>query len=142
MLAATMTLVETKKIGLFPIDAAWTDQSEILEPTVRKIKIHRPPLWHKRTQKEHPPLNQDHVLEYAKESLTMDLLLLEFKNAMREDDGDWVLWCWKYFLYFRETGHMNYLELTKPVATTIYFHLGTQNNYVKWNWLIYTVHLG
>ena len=34
---------------------------------------------------------QDNVIEYAKETLTMGRLLLEFKDAVREGDGDRVL---------------------------------------------------
>ena len=32
----------------------------------------------------------NHVLEYAKKTLTMGLMLLEFKNAVREGDGERV----------------------------------------------------
>ena len=39
----------------------------------------------------------DHVLEYTKETLSLGLLLLEFKDAIREGDGSRVLRCWKYF---------------------------------------------
>ena len=47
----------------------------------------------------------DHVIEYAKETLSLGLLLLEFKDAIREGDGSRVLRCWKYFLpLFKATG--------------------------------------
>ena len=39
------------------------------------------------------PKCHDNVFEYAKETLTMGLLLLEFKDAVREGDGDRVLRC-------------------------------------------------
>ena len=39
----------------------------------------------------------------------MGLLLLEFKDSIREGDGHRVLWCWKYFLLiFRAMQHKNY----------------------------------
>jgi L1 cell adhesion molecule like protein len=62
-------------------------------------------------QAGHTPSSQnpDHVLEYAKETLSLGLLYLEFKDAIREGDGERVLRCWKYFwLFFRATGHTNY----------------------------------
>ena len=54
-------------------------------------------------------LSNDGVLEYAKETLSLGLMLLEFKDAIREGDGSRVLQCWKYFLlFFRATQHKNY----------------------------------
>ena len=51
----------------------------------------------------------DSVQEYAKETLSLGLLLLEFKDGIREGDGNRVLRCWKYFLlFFRATKHKNY----------------------------------
>eukprot|EP00731_Ephydatia_muelleri_P020858 Em0013g585a len=48
-------------------------------------------------------------MEYAKETLSLGLLLLEFKDGIREGDGNRVLRCWKYFLlFFRATKHKNY----------------------------------
>ena len=39
----------------------------------------------------------------------MGLMYLEFKDAVREGDGDRVLQCWKFlFLFFRVSGHTNY----------------------------------
>lgn len=51
----------------------------------------------------------DAMLEYAKETLSLGLLLQEFKDAIREGDGSRVLRCWKYFLLlFRASQHKNY----------------------------------
>ena len=51
----------------------------------------------------------DHILEYAKETLSLGLLFLEFKDAVKEGDGTRVLRCWKYFLLlFHASGHSNY----------------------------------
>ena len=47
----------------------------------------------------------DHVLEYARKTLTLEMLFLEFKDSIREGDGNRVLRCW--FL-FRASGHVNY----------------------------------
>ena len=37
----------------------------------------------------------DHVFEYAKETLSLGMLMLEFKDAIKEGDGKRVLRCWK-----------------------------------------------
>lgn len=51
----------------------------------------------------------DHVLEYAKETMSLGMLMLEFKDAIMEGDDNRVLHCWRYFfLLLRATGHKNY----------------------------------
>lgn len=53
----------------------------------------------------------DGVLNYASAVLNDGLLLLEFKDAIREGDGKRILRCWKaMILYFRYAGHTNYLS--------------------------------
>ena len=48
-------------------------------------------------------------MEYARETLSLGLLFLEFKDAVKEGDGTRVLRCWKYFLLlFHASGHTNY----------------------------------
>ena len=47
--------------------------------------------------------------EYACEVLTLGLLIFNFKDAVREGDGDQILLIWKYMLLlFRATGRKNY----------------------------------
>eukprot|EP00731_Ephydatia_muelleri_P025731 Em0017g814a len=48
----------------------------------------------------------NYVMEYAKETLSLGLLLLEFNDAIREGDGCRVLRCWKFL--FRAAGDKNY----------------------------------
>ena len=49
------------------------------------------------------------VYTYACEALTLGLLLQEFKDAIREGDGNRVMTVWKYFfLLFKSTGRKNY----------------------------------
>ena len=51
----------------------------------------------------------DGVLNYAPAVLNDGLLLLEFKDAIREGDGIRILWCWKVLLmYYRMANHTNY----------------------------------
>ena len=56
-----------------------------------------------------PDASTGTVLEYSREMLSLGLLLLEFKDAVREGDGDRDLLVWKYFmLLFKATGRKNY----------------------------------
>ena len=49
------------------------------------------------------------VYDYTCEVISLGLLYLNFKDAVREGDGGRVLLMWKYFLLvFRATGHTNY----------------------------------
>ena len=55
----------------------------------------------------------DHVLEYAKETMSLGLLLLELKDAIREGDGTRILRCWKYFCIY----------ILSYIKTTVLRHL-------------------
>ena len=48
------------------------------------------------------PKNLDHVLEYAKETLTMGLVFLQFKDTIGHSDSDRILQCWKFLFLFSE----------------------------------------
>ena len=49
------------------------------------------------------------VCEHTREVLSLGLLYLDFKGAVREGDGDRVLLVWKYFfLLFKASGRKNY----------------------------------
>ncbi len=49
------------------------------------------------------------VYDYSCELLTLGLLYLNFKDAVREGDGERVMTTWKYFmLIFKATGRKNY----------------------------------
>lgn len=51
----------------------------------------------------------DVILNYASAVLNDGLLLLEFKDAIREGDGNRILQCWKVLLmYYRSANHTNY----------------------------------
>ena len=51
----------------------------------------------------------DGVHGYAKDTLTLRLLLMEFTDAVREGDGERILKCWKFLLpLFKSSGHTNY----------------------------------
>ncbi len=51
----------------------------------------------------------DGVFEYARAVLNDGLLLMEFRDAIKEGDGDRIMRCWKFMLpYFHATGHTKY----------------------------------
>ena len=58
---------------------------------------------------ESAQLPADSVYAYSCETLSLGLLFLEFKDGIREGDGDRVLRVWKYLLLiFRASGRKNY----------------------------------
>lgn len=53
--------------------------------------------------------DDDHVCAYAKEVLSLGLLFVEFKDAIREGDGEQIIRCWRYFLLlFKSADRKNY----------------------------------
>jgi len=51
----------------------------------------------------------DHIWEYAVETISLGLLYIIFRDAIREGDGYRVKTCWKYFIpIFKATGRRNY----------------------------------
>ena len=51
----------------------------------------------------------DLVLEYARETLTLGLFLMEFIDAIREGDGHRIIRCWRFFLLlFKASNRKNY----------------------------------
>jgi L1 cell adhesion molecule like protein len=53
--------------------------------------------------------DDDRVRAYAKEVLSLGLLLMEFTDAVREGDGERIIRCWKYFLLlFKSSERTNY----------------------------------
>ena len=66
----------------------------------------------------------DGVLAYAKEVLSLALLWAEFEDAIREGDGLRVIRCWKFFLpIFKVTNHKNYA-------------IGALNMLIQYNFLL------
>ena len=83
--------------NMFPSD---TEKSEVLQVAVKNMLSDFVDLsFPVRTKKRSYPM--DYVHEYGKDALTMGLLYLELKDAIREGDGERVLRCWKLmFLCF------------------------------------------
>ena len=58
-------------------------------------------------QETSPP--EDHINVYAREVLSLGLLLMEFNDAIRECDGGCIIRCWRYFLLlFKANQRTNY----------------------------------
>ena len=68
-----------------------------------------------------PP--HDGIYEYAKDTLTLGLLLKEYIDAVREGDGNRIICVWKFLLpFFKSTGHTNY-SIEAFTLLTQYFYL-------------------
>ena len=66
----------------------------------------KPTKQQRQRSKQNP---HDGIFEYAKDTLTMGLLLMEFIDAVREGDGDRIIRVWKFLLpIFKSTGRTNY----------------------------------
>ena len=69
----------------------------------------------------------DHILKYTTEVMSLGLLYLEFKDAVREGDGLHVLICRKFFfLLFHGTGHKNYCIEALQLLASYYYTLPPQ----------------
>ena len=56
-----------------------------------------------------PSIMIDHIMEYACEVVSLGLLFLNYRDAIKEGDGEWVILCWKYMLLiFKATNRSNY----------------------------------
>ena len=51
----------------------------------------------------------DHILEYANEIISLGLLFMNYRDSIKEGDGNRVILCWKYMLpIFKATNRKNY----------------------------------
>ena len=67
------------------------------------------------------------VYDCTREMLSLGLLYLHFKDAVREGDGTRVMLAWKYFLLiFKATKHKNYASEALTMLTQYFFDVATQ----------------
>ena len=52
--------------------------------------------------------SSDGIYAYTSETLSLGLLFLEFKDGIREGDGNHIMLVWKYLLLFKAAKHTNY----------------------------------
>ena len=81
------------------------------------------------------PTTSDGINAYACETLSLGLLFLEFKDGVREGDGDRVMRVWKYFLLlFKASGCHNYAIEALTLLSQYYLILPPQlAEQLKWS---------
>ena len=79
------------------------------------IPKEKPKKKHKTKKKSTSKPPHDGIYEYAKDTLTLGLLLMEHIDSVRESDGDRIMLVWKFLLpIFKSTGR---------VPITLWMHL-------------------
>jgi hypothetical protein len=93
----------TKEHCYCNISASAEGNGRMLPHTVKNFADYpNPSQWTKE-------MSPDKVLEYASAVLSDGLLLLEFRDAVHEGDGERVMRCWRLMLlYFLHSGHRKY----------------------------------
>ena len=77
----------------------------------------------------------DGVLNYANEIMSLDIFYMNFKDAIREGDGDRILMCWKYLLHlFRVSNRRNYsFEVFSMLYSYYYILSPRQSQQLLWS---------
>ena len=77
----------------------------------------------------------DTVHEYAKELISLGLLLMNFNDAVREGDGDRIMRCWRFFLsLFKASDKTNYsIEAFTLLAQEKYLLSERMAMQLKWS---------
>ena len=58
-----------------------------------------------------PSIMIDHIMEYACEVVSLGLLFLNYRDTIKEGDGEQVILCWKYMLLKLPTDQIMLLRL-------------------------------
>ena len=86
----------------------------------------------KKSTSSKPP--HDGIYEYAKDTLTLGLLLMEHIDSVRESDGDRIIRMWKFLLpNFKVTGRTNY-SLEAFTLLIQYFYLLSPRTSAQMAW--------
>ena len=77
----------------------------------------------------------DGVLNYANEIMSLGIFYMNFKDAIREGDGDRILMCWKYLLpLFRVSNRRNYSFEVFSMLYSYYYTLSPrQSQQLLWS---------
>ena len=117
ILAAAMEVFKMDSLDEVPCDEAFTQdpskldveqKRDLMQTAVHKIvdKFVNMSIVYDKDEKGK---EVDGVYEYACETLTLGLLLLEFNDSIQWSDGDRIFRCWRYFMVlFKSTSHKNY----------------------------------
>ena len=94
----------------------------------------------KSEESTHSPMQPDSVYAYSCEIITLGLLFLEFKDSIREGDGDRDMRVWKYFLLlFKAAGRKNYAIEAMTMLTQYHITLPPRlAEQLKWSRFINT----
>ena len=130
------SLTDTPSTTYFPEGSSELDslhRRNILLATEQLIENHMDltiPECVERKKKGTPKQPHDGVHDYAKDTLVLGLLLMEFNDSIREGDGDRIIRCWKFFLpLFKSTKCTNYsIEAVTLLAQYYFFRLEWQSS--------------
>ena len=88
-------------------------------------------------------MDTDNVYNYACEVLSLGLLYLEYKDAIREGDGERVMKIWKYLLLlFKASGRTNYSIEALTLLSQYYLILPSRlAEQLKWSRFVNTTGL-
>ena len=80
----------------------------------------------------------DGVLNYTNEVMSLGIFYLNYKDAVREGDGERVLLCWKYLLpIFKVTDRRNYsLEVLRMLYSFHFTLSPRQKHQLLWSWFV------
>lgn len=67
----------------------------------------------------------DNVIAYTKEVMSLGILLMEFNDAVKEGDGERILQCWKFFLPIFKVSHRTNYSLGALRLLVQYYFLFT-----------------
>ena len=83
-------------------------------------------------------VKHDHVQEYAKEVLSMGLLLMEFVDSIREGDGERIIHCWRvFFPIFKATNRTKYsIEAFILLAQHDFNFTPRMKQQLVWEWTV------
>lgn len=117
IVAAVMTYLNMKSLNDFPDEDivppnTWMEEDSIRAATIENVSkyvvdnyVDLETVFKESDEVTEPGTSYD----YTCEVISLGLLFLEFKDAIREGDGDRVLCVWKYLmLIWKATGHKNY----------------------------------
>lgn len=118
ILAAVMSYLDMSSMDDLPLPSVvshdiWMEDDEVRRSVLHNIAEHivtqHVDLATTFNDPSHNDENKGTAYEYACEVLTLGLLVFDFKDAVREGDGDQMLLIWKYLLLlFKATGRKNY----------------------------------
>ena len=146
ILAACMEVFGMSSLDDTPSTEFFPEESRQLDPSQRRLVLllALKKVLDKLVSVSFPgtplPQDVDHVLAYAKEVLSLGLLLMEFVDGVREGDGHRILRCWRFFLpIFKASQRSNYsVEAFNLLAQHDFFFSPRMQQQLLWSRTINT----